>query len=543
MGRIPQYQRSRLASELVGTPGVDPSAGQVASDVAKVSSNVAGQFFDQAIERQRAIDSVEQANLYSEAVVASQQKFDEYQKANQAYPTGKTDILKEQLDSVYKGIAERASNDRVKSSFLTQASSIRSNTLIKENSWARQQENLNTESRIISSNNALATQANVLGMSGGSLKDILQAHSELISTAQQNINTARAAGFDMSKYGIKSLQSINGGLISGLIQDRPELAVSLLNDPNAFYQKTENGIVDLLGVEERKQYKDAARKRFEGALATADYQAKVNAALAHGDVYSKIVRNEATLADINVLESDSSTEQEKKNTNALRNIYLERKPFDVKTDSSKYLQFKLKYDKIQADIKKDNRITNPVEEIIGFDREITEAVANRFITQEEGRNLRDMMITPVYEKAKNDAKGGGFFGWGQSPWQAGYQTLDTHLDKDKSLRGKDKEQRKYQVLNKFVSEFNKLSNKTEIAARELAQRIIESDNIDRHPVLGTLPATPNSIMTRSGQVNSVLAGASKLTAEQGLQPPFTLMIDKNGVKARVYKDGRVEEIR
>ncbi len=541
MSKIPVYQRQNLASSVVCKPGVDTSGQQRVSSIADSYASVANSAFKVAAQRQESIDKIELSALRTEAVVASQQVYNQHQKENVLSPAGKNDVLKEKLDTVFNGIAEKSSNPRIKSAFLVESNQVKGSTLVKETEWAYTQTNTNTKNSLTTSNNTLATQANLVGMSVGSLEGKLQAHRELIATAQKNLEIAQAAGFDTSDFGVKSFQNINGGFIAGLIESDPGLAAQLLDQPDAFYIKDAQGNpVDALGLKEREGYKDAAKKKFEGAVAEADYQNKIAAAQAHGDVYGRIVSGDATLAEINSLETDASGPEEIKHVKALRDIYLERKPFDVKTDSSAYLQFKLKYDKIQADLKKDKRITNPIEQVINFDREITDAVAQRFITQEEGKSLRDLMVTPVYEKAKETHRG-GFFGIGQDAWHVGYEAIDSQLDRDKTLTGVAKEQRKYEVLSRFVSEFNTLPNKTETTAKQLAQKIIESNAIRNNPELGSLPATPNSIMTKNGQVTNVLAGASKLAVEQKVSAPGTLRYSKStGKWSRVYEDGHVE---
>lgn len=540
MPSIPQYQRERLASSLVGTPAVDTSGQEIAQSVAKFGAEVAQPLFEAAIERKAAMDSVEASSLHADYVVASQQALEQHKRANLEYPSDKTGQLQQILDDTAKNVSDKASNPRVKEMFAQHAAMVKGEALIKEQNWAFEQENTNTKNRIVTSNNTLASQANSLGMSTGSINDKLTALSELTRTAQQNMITAQRAGFDMTEFGVKGLQSVNGGFISGLIESDPALASKLLESPEAFYAPdTAGNKIDTLGIKEREGYKDAARKKFEGAVATAQYQQKITAAQTHGDIYSKIVKGDATLADINALESPGNTPEENKNIEALRDIYLEAKPFDVKTDSGEYLQFKVKYDKITADLKKDRRLTSPIDQVIGFDREITDAVQKKFITQEEGKNLRDMMIAPVYEKAK-DAHSGGFFGLGQSHWEEGYQAIDQQLDKDKTLSGQAKEQRKYEVLKQFVSEFTKRGIKTQTDSVNLAQEIIKNNAVRTNPVLGTLPAMPNSIMTTNGQVTNILSGASKLAVEQGVQQPFVEQVSNTGKRRRVYKDGRIE---
>ena len=140
MGKIPQYQRSRLASSVVGTPGVDLSAAETTQTFSKVASNIGSNFMDIAVQRQEALDSAEALKLSSDLQLQTFKIFDEHTKQYASSPANKTDILKSNLVNQLNGVLETASSDRVRNKVNVAGNQIINTTIQKEFSWAREQE-------------------------------------------------------------------------------------------------------------------------------------------------------------------------------------------------------------------------------------------------------------------------------------------------------------------------------------------------------------------------------------------------------------------
>lgn len=552
---IPQYLRERLASSQTGVPAPDMSGAKIAESVSQLAGGLGKQMLEFDIQRKEALDAVDANNLLTEFDINSQNVLQEHQRAYSSDPANKSQYLKENLDDQLNQVLDRTDNPRVKQLVQKHASAKLGQRVIEENEWAYKQQNIVAGQKIVQTNNTLAIQANLIGASLDlSTGEKMQMVSDLFTSVDGNIAAASGvlSAEQLAKFKLDHPHSVAKGFISGLIDKDPQAAVAILSSPEAFMESTvdENGKVtrlrDMLG-NDRETMKKEAQEKFKSQVSTAELNRQVDAAMAHQDVYGKIVDKTVSVTDFDNLAASATTPEEKQQVQTLRSIYLKNAGFDALTDDKKYIDFTVKYEKIKQDLKdsKYKNIKGPLKDLINFDQELSDAVDQGFIRQEEARSVQRLMTGPLLKKIKK--QDGGFWGF-KSPVDTGYATINDWLksngrDKDYVTKGK--------MLRAFTRQLdahpdmnqNEAKDAAETIGVQIAQDLIKGQALSDNPSLGRLPATPNAVMGQDGQVKNILSGTSQLTPNVNIKAPYIEQVNKvTGERRRVYPDGRIDTL-
>lgn len=232
MARIPEFQQQRLASSVIGTPGVDPTAGFNARLIGDTAGKAADFAFNVAEKRANALAA---ANA-NKRLVEFEIGVGDVREATKAEFS--TDPKQGELEfnnrsfELFNSILGQSSDSRANRIFSQAGSSVLDTEKKQFAIFRRNQEVVVAKDQLVDANNLLAMKANSIGESDGTPAG-LQQMFDLIdnsqrATAASEIVLGVKEARNLSKLGP---ESIARGYLEGLIKTNPEFAIETLNNP------------------------------------------------------------------------------------------------------------------------------------------------------------------------------------------------------------------------------------------------------------------------------------------------------------------------
>lgn len=181
-----------------------------------------------------------------------------------------------------------------------------------------------------------------------------------------------------------------------------------------------------------------------------------------------------------------------------------------------------------------------------FQTDVIKAVSQKLISKDEGDAFMKVFSNSVMAAVSGDNTEGGSWKKGvQDPYARAFDSFNAYLKRND--RPKDLLAKKELTLRfaDFLGEYQSTGKASE--DEKIIDTAINAATAsfakDEMPVLRTLPGTPNAAIDGDGLKKTVTGGKSDLKPDASLTVPFKIMEDKNGNRARVYPDGRIEEIK
>ena len=132
MPKIPEFQRRKLASEVVGTPGIDPSGAQIGQSVAGFFNNVTNTAANMLTRVKEANDQSILAKTTTDLQVSFESAFNEHKEAFSDDPLNQTDKLKERLRKELTTVASGIKSPVVRQSLQRFGEGLVGSKLLKE---------------------------------------------------------------------------------------------------------------------------------------------------------------------------------------------------------------------------------------------------------------------------------------------------------------------------------------------------------------------------------------------------------------------------
>jgi len=231
MARVPEFQRRRLASSVVGVPGQDTSGQIIAQGVGQLGQSVA-QFGQQelakererTLRKQRINDATWTSAQSAEYDFRSTQVFNNFQNEFKDDPLDKQDILRDRLTALGQQLGDNAPSDEAKASFQRMIDTSVGNILSQSVRWEDQQFASVAAMRSEQTAETLNTSA-LRAASEASIPDLFnQVETSVMSNAELLSSEAMAQQERTMKQGVVN-NTIDGMLQQGNI----EQAEALLN--------------------------------------------------------------------------------------------------------------------------------------------------------------------------------------------------------------------------------------------------------------------------------------------------------------------------
>jgi hypothetical protein len=238
MPRIPQFEQRKLASSLVGTPGVDRSGEQTFNAISQASGSVANTFGEMAIKRQKAADQASADQAVTDYEIALQRAHQEHavKYSNSAEdPKNRTNLFSDTAKELRTQFEDTLSSDQAKALFRSASVEPTRSRLLQEGKLASETQVLVTTRTLTDNLNKTALNtyenAKIPGMDYESRVQSLR--SAINISAQRHITAGRGilSESELKKTAEKSVVQNFEATYNAMLETDPEQAVQLLEDP------------------------------------------------------------------------------------------------------------------------------------------------------------------------------------------------------------------------------------------------------------------------------------------------------------------------
>lgn len=532
MPRVPVASRNPVSS-LVGTPGIDRSAGAIASTISSVASTAQKVNFDIGLKRKQARDATEAQKAMIELGGDLENADSQFKKDNPNNYRDQKEAYSELLMSVVENKINSIPSEDVKSSVSRMALNDVNRFVLNFEKAASEQELVAAQGNIVAGQRTLANRASNA-----------QSYNDVRPLLDEFDNLLAASSFVLSPKQLSALeQDGRKGIISGHILGK------LQNNPAQLRSELDSGVYDqFLSPEEKLKYKDDAYKRF-GAM---EKQAKINRLQSqvetHSDIWDKYMSGNLTLADIGQLDETNASPEF---VDFLRSSYFEQNPVSQDDKDRALIDITDRYQVIDKSIS-DGDIK--LEDLLRFQNEAMKAVGEGRLTRSDANKYlkRNGLVSSFVDELRNergniDANEQGFLKRNFSilrnkeALDSGYQVIQDYINKNYDGEALSQKAAMYRDL---VSRIDRegVSSITDEKINDIAKQVVASQMYKDHPETRTLNDIPNSIL-RDGKITQVASGKRNIKTNGSVSVPFQEFVDKNGNRARRYADGRIEEVK
>ncbi len=479
MSRIPEFEQRRLASEAVGTPGVDLSEaqiteaiGQAAADILTVSAEV--------IQRRQAANDLAEINRSTVSLDASFNEQDKLFKQTVAdNPRGKVDEYTEGLTAILNEKIEVTESSSVKRELQKNGLTQIKLRGLAFNKWSSEQEAVLALDKVNSATNILANQAREAGKVGD-----LNRFLELMIQGQGSIAASKdlLSVEEFSKIEKDAPKSIATGFTFGLMEDNPEILLRLID---------EGRLNDFFEPEEINTLRTNAQSSLTKQIEQEDIDRLKDFGNNFVGVWNDIQTGNKPLAEIQILENEEQIDS--RTASLLKDMIIKEIPANEKADVQMALWEK--QSQIAKDVKKKKTKLN-FQEIIDFDNQVLEARNQGFISASIAKN----MLGPVREALNISVKQNiGEVGLGFNVFEIATEAVN---ELKESPTFKTEVLKNFMTLSsdrEFSSDFNKkISTDKAKEVRKLIQQATNMVESRENPVLSFLSGTPNVLMKPDG---------------------------------------------
>lgn len=384
MARIPKFTRTRLASELVGTPGVDTGAGASAGLLA----TVAGETADVLQKRQEALDVSDANNALLDFQIGAREDFNKHKTTFAADPANKTEVFREQLTNRLNNTLSGITNSRVRQLVSAGSAGVIQQQSLKEVDWANTQRAevavANTEA-LINKSAISARNLEPTDFDGFTevMNDLLFAVS---TTAPFVVGSSEIA--ELNKNAVKSVKT---GRYFGLLDDNPDIAVGLLE--NGFFD-------DVYDPKEITEFTKKAKDRFKNLQESRQIDVLAEGAATHQGLWESFKDGSLTL---DRLEIQAQTPFVKE----LTDMWIKGNPATTADKADAVMELYGQYNDLM--LKKPKKAAKEdYEDLQKFQTNIAKHLKRGNITQDKANFFLQKLAETASIKIKSE-KGGGFF--------------------------------------------------------------------------------------------------------------------------------------
>lgn len=402
MVAIPQIYRDKIASSVVGTPGVDPSAQEAGQGLSAGADTTATAGFNIAIEKQNLRNEGEYASLmvqHSQNIMSAAENIKKQYASN---PDAMVPALSKAIGDSLDSVSKQATNPFVKLMVQRGDPAAQMWAMRQINQDAFEQGYKNTVAHATDTLNGLTAKATQIGSDlNQSPEDMVKNISPLAHViGQLHTSIATSAHADLAdEVSNKGMMSVMKGLLDSTMEAQPVKAAQLLQNPEVTKYFTPDAI---------KKYQsdaDSAIKEFPKRMMTAQIQ---NDLATHPDWVSKAITGQLTYAQIDRQQRLDTQGLHENTFNYLKDIVLGAgRQTDIKDaaaqksqiiDDASKLGFRLKDDPTDlAETKADQKaqMTSNVRDLYKLQDEILDGQRRGVLSKEESNALYGKLYVPL----------------------------------------------------------------------------------------------------------------------------------------------------
>lgn len=464
MARIPQFQRSQLASSLVGTPGVDTSVVQTAQAFQPVFDVVRQEAGARLLKQKQAQETTEANKLLLDFELGAETDFETHKRTHANDPTQKTELLREQFNDRLNTMTENIESDGVRQAVSGMAQSVIRNKSLKELKWAQGQRAVVSFNNLTQSVDLLAQQAKLAGQAqdtdrfGELLRGIpgtLVAGATVLSGEQQ------------AKLNEGAPKAVASGFLYGMSDEHPETALTLIRE--GFFD-------EVLSPKELNQFRNDAEARVKKLAEILDFQVLSDGIDENTGMWDAFREGDLTV--------DQIDEQEPTPFNQMmREMVLKTNPATMEQKASTEVKLWNRYSELLKKKRGKVKAVGQLEDLLRFQEEIMTAAQKGEITQQRVNTFMKDLSVPLSKAAKQAAGEKTLFGGEfKNPFEKGIDVVNDWL----KTQGQDKDaETKVRMLGSLVEEMDKVgafdANEGTMTVDDVADLVIEKEKDLRFP--------------------------------------------------------------
>lgn len=399
---IPQIYRDKIASSVVGTPGVDPSAQAIGQGVSSGLETTANASFNIAIDKQNLRNEGEYASLMVQHSLNIMGAAENIKKQYANDPNGMAPALSKAIDNSIDQVSNQASNPYVKLMAQKGDPSAQMWAMRQISQDAYEQGFRNTLVHATETINTLGQQAEKIG---GNLSlspdDMIKQTAPLFHTLGQLFTSVDSSAHQQvaDETSTKGAFSIIKSLIDPAIESQPVKAAQLLQNPE---------VQKLMPADELKKYQDSANAaiaNFPKKMLTMQIQQDFST---HPQLVTAAMNGQMTYAQVDRQQRMDTEGLHEHTYNYLKDIILgagresdikdvARQKAQIIDDASK-LGIRLKDDPTdlaQTGADKKAQISSNVRDLYKLQDEILDGQRRGVLSKEESGALYSHLYVPM----------------------------------------------------------------------------------------------------------------------------------------------------
>lgn len=539
MATIPEYQRRKLASSVVGTPGVDTSGQQIFNTISQSTAKVADVFGSIAVERQQVKDEALANKKLIEFEMNMARVTDEHQAAYSEFRGDKTErvnAFRTRAEELFKSTADSIPSRGARQLFDRQGLGVVRGSVGRELTIADRNQAALALADGTESANLLAGQASALGLSQADVSAKRAGLQKLLSDGVRTYQTTSKVLGDEEKAKLKAAipEMISKGFLVSSMDRNPETVIEMLND----------GTFDaILTAEDKQKYLKDAREALPKVKEIREIDALVAEIPNHQALWDKYINKDASLySDI----EQSNTPFAK----SLRNLAIKGDP-DPIMQAATVLDLEAKFLNITK--KKEGKEVSKrvqLEALNQFMNDVVEARSNGAISTDVANSYLKKLANPLYDKVKVEHQQGIMPSFGLNSaaltllnpvYAVGAATIDSFFSKNNRVTDIDA---KSKVVVKYLQRYDASKVKTPADADTLAREVVREQVQEEVPGLGLIAGSPNKILRFDTSQTFVQGGASDVKDAAKVPPRgmYTVVVPnkKDNLPYRLtYNNGKL----
>lgn len=535
MARIPKFQQQKLASSLVGTPGIDTSTQRSAQAISQTAGSAANVFGQLAAKRQKAKDDALTNKSLIDLDLTQEQLLRDHQTENAEFrgdPRERVKGFQDKSRKLFQEAVDAIPSRNAKQQFSILGERVLGAKLGREAKEASENQGILAFNDTVDSVNQLALEAGQLGLD--SSLSLEEKGNRLLTLVQMGNETVRISQPILSVENHRILkkdtpEAILRGLISTTVTNNPQELLVLLKDENVKKQfspeelaKFNNDAIKNLKTGEQRRELDQLFSSFDGATELLDRFKKKDPTL---------------LAQLENAEPSAFTEAFKE--------YIINKPVDPATKAVKQAELLDALSELHVKKKKNKRKTmgGTLEEAMSFMVKATEAAQDGDITEAQYTTHLTAVTGPFLDKVKKENTGLGL----SSLVDLIPPVQSYNMVKDWFTRnGIDNKETLVSVMDDFDSILKQQGPVTRASVSKATASALRNHMIRRDPRLGLLEGTPNVVIKEDRDILQGIPGddtppvAGQTTAGESVTVKTGTLNDGTGRRVRVTFENGVE---
>lgn len=495
MPTIPKFERQKLASSLVGTPGIDTSGAEIAGAVAGVGNKAMQVFGQQAIEKKQIQDQALANKTLVDFDVELEKSYAEHQKNYKGDPVGKTQFLKDNAQRLLQQFADPIDSPEVRGAVERMGYTRIGEKVTNEVKWADQQATQNTVDATTQANDTLANEAYMAGLNNNFTRA-----GEVFKSSEENILAAKRVLGEKDSQTLR--KNVAQGYVSGLMERHPE-ELKMALDRGDFKK--------LYTPEEIRKLKSDATAQVQKAQETAETTYFAENIYKYPQQWEKLKAGTLSYGEIEQIDDPTIAKE-------MKEIWLKGQPYTPEDKRDKFMNL---YGETINLIKGEgtNAYTKGnLQDVIKLQAKILGAAREGSISADDASSLLKRFAVPT-TKALNKADDWfGVFNGMSEPYKRAYSGVQNDAKKYNLTPSAQAS-----ILVQFEQELGKIaenpdkptSAETDQAYANAYQEIIRKVN----PSLLKTKEMPNAVSTKEGGVQPISNGRPTAAPDRTIKPP------------------------